>query len=120
MVYDGFVLIGPPASYYEFQRTNSYENIKDYVVYMCLFILKLCQIIPPQIGDMNTKIETIRHNAVRLLQTYIPEREWPDLLATMTFETPTFDGGGTKKNKSKKKQIKKINQKKITHKIHSS
>ena len=112
MVYDGFVLIGPPASYYEFQRTNPYENIKDYVVYMCLFILKLCQIIPQQIGDMNTKIETIRHNAVRLLQTYIPEREWPDLLATMTFETPTFDGGGTKKNKSKKKQIKKNKSKK--------
>lgn len=116
VVYDGFVLIGPPASYYEFQRENPYENIKDYVVYMCLFILKLCQIIPPQIGDMNTKIETIRHNAVRLLQTYIPEREWPDLLATMTFETPTFDGGGTKKNKSKKKQIKKNKSKKINKK----
>ena len=116
VVYDGFVLIGPPASYYEFQMANPYENIKDYVVYMCLFILKLCQIIPPQIGDMNTKIETIRHNAVRLLQTYIPEREWPDLLATMTFETPTFDGGGTKKNKSKKKKIKKNKSKKTNKK----
>lgn len=67
----------------------------------------MCQIIPPQIGDMNTKIETIRHNAVRLLQTYIPEREWPDLLATMTFETPTFDGGGTKKQIKKKNKSKK-------------
>ena len=112
----GFVLIGPPASYYEFRMENTYENIKDYVVYMCLFILKLCHIIPPQIGDMNTKIETIQHNAVRLLQTYIPEREWPDLLATMTFEPPIFDGGGTKKNKSKKKQIKKNKSKKINQK----
>ena len=112
----GFVLIGPPASYYEFRMENTYENIKDYVVYMCLFILKLCQIIPPQIGDMNTKIETIQHNAVRLLQTYIPEREWPDLLATMTFEPPIFDGGGTKKNKSKKKQIKKNKSKKTNQK----
>ena len=108
----GFVLIGPPASYYEFRMENTYENIKDYVVYMCLFILKLCQIIPPQTGDMNTKIETIQHNAVRLLQTYIPEREWTDLLATMTFEPPIYDGGGTKKNKSKKKQIKQNKSKK--------
>ena len=106
-IYDGFILIGPPASYYEFQELNNFENIKDYVVYMCLFILKLCQIIPQQMGDMKTKLETIQHNAVRLLQTYIPEREWPDLLATMTFEPPIYDGGGTKKNKSKKNKSKK-------------
>jgi hypothetical protein len=49
---------------------------------------------------------------VRLLQTYIPEREWTDLLATMTFEPPIYDGGGTKKNKSKKKQIKQNKSKK--------
>ena len=111
-VYDGFILVGPPASYYEFKDRNKFENIKDYVVYMCLFILKLCQIIPQQMGDMKTKLETIQHNAVRLLQTYIPGREWPDLLATMTFEPPIYDGGGTKKNKSKKKQIKKNKSKK--------
>ena len=106
-VYDGFILVGPPASYYEFKDRNKFENIKDYVVYMCLFILKLCQIIPQQMGDMKTKLETIQHNAVRLLQTYIPGREWPDLLATMTFEPPIYDGGGTKKNKSKKNKSKK-------------
>jgi hypothetical protein len=34
----------------------------------------------------------------------------------MTFEPPIFDGGGTKKNKSKKKQIKKNKSKKINQK----